>query len=73
MVYDMQNVEFIRVTSPVPNWIIKADVVDQNGVKVADFGPDGTDINSWWNLQSEEFQLDILAIFINYIKDSVIP
>jgi len=45
----LKNVEYIRVTQPVPNWIIKADVYDTEGNKVADFGPDGTDINSWWN------------------------
>ena len=71
MAYDLRNVEYIRVTSPIPNWIVKADVYDQLGNKVADFGPDGTDINAWWNSQPEDFQLDILSIFIQYIKDSV--
>jgi len=69
----LKNVEYIRVTAPVPNWIVKADVYDTEGNKVADFGLDGTDINSWWNSQSDEFQLDILSVFINYIKDEVTP
>jgi aminopeptidase-like protein len=69
----LRNVEYIRVTVPVPNWIIKADVYDTEGNKVADFGVDGTDVNSWWNSQSEEFQLDTLSVFINFIKDEVIP
>jgi aminopeptidase-like protein len=69
----LKNVEYIRVTVPVPNWIVKADVYDTEGNKVADFGPDGTDINSWWNSQSEEFQLDTLSVFINFIKDEVTP
>ena len=69
----LKNVEYIRVTVPVPNWIVKADVYDTEGNKVADFGVDGTDINSWWNSQSDEFQLDILSVFINYIKDEVTP
>ena len=68
----LKNVEYIRVTQPVPNWIIKADVYDTEGNKVADFGPDGTDINSWWNNQPDDFQLDILGMFITYIKDEVI-
>lgn len=68
----LRNVEFIRVLSPVPNWIIKADVYDTDGNKITDFGVDGTDVNTWWNSQTEEFQLDILAIFINYIKDGVV-
>lgn len=67
----LRNVEYIRVTSPVPNWIVKADVYDTDGNKVADFGVDGIDINSWWNSQTEEFQLDILSVFINFIKDGV--
>ena len=69
----LRNVEYIRVTVPVPNWIIKADVYDSEGNFVADFGVDGTDVNSWWNSQSEEFQLDTLSVFINFIKDEVIP
>jgi hypothetical protein len=68
----LNNVEYIKVTSPVPDWIIKADVYDTDGNKVADFGVDGVSINSWWNSQLEDFQLDILAIFISYIKDSVL-
>jgi aminopeptidase-like protein len=69
----LRNVEYIRVTVPVPNWIVKADVYDTDGNKVADFGPDGTDINSWWNSQPDEFQLDTLSMFINFIKDEVTP
>ena len=69
----LKNVEYIRVTVPVPNWIVKADVYDTEGNKVADFGVDGTDINSWWNSQPDEFQLDTLSVFINFIKDEVTP
>jgi aminopeptidase-like protein len=69
----LKNVEYIRVTNPVPNWIVKADVYDTDGNKVADFGPDGTDINNWWNSQPDEFQLDTLSVFINFIKDEVVP
>jgi hypothetical protein len=68
----LTNVEYIRVTSPVPDWIIKADVYDTEGNKVADFGADGISMNTWWNSQPETFQLDILGIFITYIKDSVL-
>ena len=70
---NLNNLEFIRVTTPVPNWIVKADIVDEEGNVVADFGANGVDINTWWNLQTEEFQLDILAIFVSYIKESIAP
>lgn len=70
---NLDNVEYIRITSPIPNWIIKADITDEEGNVVADFGADGVDINAWWNSQPEEFQLDILAIFIGYIKESIAP
>lgn len=69
----LKNVEYIRVTVPVPNWIVKADVYDTEGNKVADFGVDGTDINHWWNSQPDGFQLDTLSVFINFIKDEVTP
>ena len=70
---NLNNLEFTRVTTPVPNWIVKADIVDEEGNVVADFGANGVDINTWWNLQTEEFQLDILAIFVSYIKESIAP
>lgn len=70
---NLNNLEFTRVTSPVPNWVVKADIVDEEGNVVADFGADGVDINTWWNSQTEEFQLDILAIFVSYIKESIAP
>jgi hypothetical protein len=70
---NLNNLEFTRITTPVPNWIVKADITDEEGNVVADFGADGVDINSWWNTQTEEFQLDILAIFVAYIKESIAP
>ena len=70
---NLNNVEYIRITSPIPNWIIKADITDEQGNVVANFGVDGVDINAWWNSQTEEFQRDILAIFIGYIKESIAP
>lgn len=70
---NLNNLEFTRITTPVPNWIVKADITDQEGNVIANFGVDGVDINTWWNTQTEEFQLDILAIFVRYIKESIVP
>jgi hypothetical protein len=70
---NLNNLEFTRITSPVPNWIVKADITDEEGNVIANFGVDGVDINTWWNTQTEEFQLDILAIFVTYIKESIVP
>lgn len=70
---NLNNLEFTRITTPIPNWIVKADIIDEEGNVVADFGTDGVDINSWWNAQTEQFQLDILAIFVAYIKESIAP
>lgn len=70
---NLNNLEFTRITTPIPNWIVKADITDEEGNVIANFGVDGVDINTWWNTQTEEFQLDILAIFVTYIKESIVP
>ena len=43
---------------------IKADIMDDENVKVADFGVDGIDMFTWWVQQDENFRLFIVNQFI---------
>lgn len=61
---NLNNVIIERVTTPVPDWIVKADVTMDDGTVVGTFGIDGTSINTWWNSQTEEFQRQYVLIFM---------
>ena len=50
------------VTNPA-DYNIKADILNDDNVKVADFGVDGIDMFTWWVQQDESFQSDIVNQF----------
>jgi len=62
---NLTNVIITRVTQPIPDWNIKADITDDSGNVLSSFGVNGTSVNNWWNSQSEEFQLEYVGIFIS--------
>jgi hypothetical protein len=51
------------VTNPA-DYNIKADILNDDFVKVADFGVDGIDMFTWWVQQDEAFRLSIVNQFI---------
>jgi hypothetical protein len=51
------------VTNPA-DYNIKADILNDDNVKVADFGVDGIDMFTWWVQQDEVFRLSIVNQFI---------
>ena len=51
------------VTNPA-DYNIKADILNDENVKVADFGVDGIDMFTWWVQQDETFRLSIVNQFI---------
>ena len=51
------------VTNPA-DYNIKADIMNDEFIKVADFGPDGIDMFTWWIQQDEKFRLSIVNQFI---------
>ena len=68
---NIENLTLTRVTSPVPDWNIKADITDDAGNVVATFGPNGTSINEWWNQQTEEFQREYVLIFMSIMANQI--
>jgi hypothetical protein len=62
---NLVNVEITRITQPVPDWNVKADITDDAGNILSTFGVDGTSVNNWWNSQSQEFQIQYVSIFMS--------
>jgi len=62
---NLVNVEITRITLPVPDWNVKADITDDAGNVLSTFGVDGTSVNNWWNSQSQEFQIQYVSIFMS--------
>jgi hypothetical protein len=61
------NLDNIVVTPLVTNpadYNIKADILNDDFVKVADFGVDGIDMFTWWVQQDEVFRRSIVNQFI---------
>ena len=51
------------VTNPA-DYNIKADILNDENIKVADFGVDGIDVFTWWVQQDEAFRQNIVNQFI---------
>jgi len=62
---NLVNVEITRITLPVPDWNVKADITDDAGNVLSTFGVNGTSVNNWWNSQSQEFQIQYVSIFMS--------
>jgi hypothetical protein len=61
------NLNNVAVTPLVTNpadYNIKADILNDDNVKVADFGVNGIDMFTWWVQQDEVFRLSIVNQFV---------
>jgi len=54
------------------NYNIKGDILDYQFHKIADFGPDGTDVFAWYVQQDEEFQLNVVQQFMRFIASEIV-
>lgn len=68
---NLENTQLTKVAQPIPDWIVKADITDDAGNVIADFGPDGTSVNEWWNQQTDEFQREYVLIFISIMANQI--
>jgi hypothetical protein len=59
------------VTNPA-DYNIKADILNDEFIKVADFGVDGIDMFAWWVQQDENFRLSIVNQFIVVMAQEII-
>ena len=69
------NLDNIVITPLVTNpadYNIKADILNDDFVKVADFGVDGIDMFTWWVQQDEDFREFIVNQFIVVMAQEII-
>ena len=69
------NLDNIVITPLVTNpadYNIKADILNDEFVKVADFGVDGIDMFAWWVQQDENFREFIVNQFIVVMAQEII-
>ena len=69
------NLDNIVITPLVTNpadYNIKADILNDDFVKVADFGVDGIDMFAWWVQQDENFREFIVNQFIVVMAQEII-
>ena len=59
------------VTNPA-DYNIKADILNDEFVKVADFGVDGIDMFTWWVQQDDVFRLSIVNQFIVIMAQEIV-
>lgn len=69
---NLQNVVITPLTTNPADYNIKADILNDDFVKVADFGVDGIDMFTWWVQQDDAFRLDIVNQFINIMAVQIV-
>jgi len=60
---NLQNIVITQLVTNSADYNIKADIYNDIGQKIGDFGVDGTDMFAWWVQQDSSFQLDIVNQF----------
>jgi hypothetical protein len=61
---NLQNVVITPLVTNPADYNVKADIMNDENVKVTDFGVDGIDVFAWWVKQDEDFRLSIVSQFI---------
>jgi len=61
---NLNNVEITPSATNPADYNIKADILNDEWVKVSDFGVNGIDMFTWWVQQDEAFRLNIVNQFI---------
>lgn len=69
---NLNNVVVTPLQSNPADYNIKADILNDEFVKVADFGIDGIDMFTWWIQQDENFRLSIVNQFIVIMAQEII-
>ena len=69
---NLNNVVVTPLQSNPADYNIKADILNDQFVKVADFGIDGIDMFTWWVQQDDVFRLSIVNQFIVIMANEII-
>lgn len=69
---NLRNVEITPLVTNPADYNIKADILDDDFVKIGDFGIDGIDVFTWWIQQDEDFRLNIVNQFMFVMAQEII-
>ena len=69
---NLDNIVITPLQSNPADYNIKADILNDDFVKVADFGVDGIDMFTWWVQQDDVFRLSIVNQFIVVMAQEII-
>ena len=69
---NLRNVEITPLETNPADYNIKADILDDDFVKIDDFGVDGIDVFTWWIQQDEDFRLNIVNQFMFVMAQEII-
>lgn len=61
---NLDNIVITPLENNPADYNIKADILNDEFVKVADFGVNGIDMFTWWVQQDDVFRLSIVNQFI---------
>ena len=69
---NLDNIVITPLQSNPADYNIKADILNDEFVKVADFGVNGIDMFTWWVQQDDVFRLSIVNQFIVIMANEII-
>lgn len=69
---NLDNIVITPLQSNPADYNIKADILNDEFVKVADFGLNGIDMFMWWVQQDDVFRLSIVNQFIVIMANEII-
>jgi hypothetical protein len=69
---NLQNIVITPLVTNPADYNIKADILNDDFVKVADFGVDGIDMFTWWVQQDVNFRLNIVNQFMNVMAVQIV-
>jgi len=69
---NLNNVSVTPLVTNPADYNIVADILNDDFVKVADFGVDGIDMFTWWVQQDEVFRMSIVYQFIGIMAQEIL-
>lgn len=69
---NLRNIEITPLETNPADYNIKADILNDDFVKVADFGPNGIDVFTWWVQQDELFRMNVVNQFMFVMAQEIL-
>jgi hypothetical protein len=69
---NLRNVTITPLETNPADYNIKADITEDDGTKIGDFGQDGIDVFTWWVQQDDTFRLNIVNQFSMIMASEIV-